>query len=203
MPGDWEWLMSRNAARSAMRAEARRAKGLLPWGAKTRARAINAPSASCASANLSRKRLRCKTAPADIQECARQSAPPDILERAPQSAPADAQERASQLAPAGTHADAAPPSDKFGVGNDPDDAKLWAFIDEDMRREREAWLDEQEQLLLVKERALWAREKEIEEREREVAARERKILQETVMSRPNPCINERCGNDAVRRLLAR
>ena len=163
--------------RAAERAQARRDKGLPPWGSKKRALLMIAPagfqesSVGCASSHRQRKRLVCKTAPADIWG------------RAPQPAPADARERASELAPAGTHARAASPSDKFDVGGDPcfaggdpDEESLWAAIDEDMRRERDAWLRQQEQLVAAKEEALEARENELEHRERQLTARERLLV---------------------------
>ena len=185
MPGDREWLLSRNAVRAARRAEARRAAGRLPWGAKSRLRRV--AEAPTPAAQVPWRRLRSKT---HLHE--------------PQSAPAGvAQERVAplcrtQLAPAGVAQERVAPlcrtqsapaeeaQDTCFAGGDPDDAILWEFIDKDIAMETEGLLDQRERSAAARERILESWESELEERAEQIAARERRLLAEETALRPKP-----------------
>ena len=167
MPGDREWLLSRNAVRAARRAEARRAAGRLPWGAKSRLRRV--AEAPTPAAQVPWRRLRSKT---HLHE--------------PQSAPAGvAQERVAPLCRTQS-APAEEAQDTCFAGGDPDDAILWEFIDKDIAMETEGLLDQRERSAAARERILESWESELEERAEQIAARERRLLAEATALRPKP-----------------
>ena len=233
MPGDRAWLLSRNAVRAACRAEARRAAGRLPWGAKSRL--LKAAAAPAPAAQVPRKRLRSKShlheprsAPAGAAEAPTLAAqvPRRRLRskthlHEPQSAPAGvAQERAAPLcraqsAPADVAQERAAPlceaqsapaeeaQDTCFAGGDPDDAVLWDSIDKDMAIEREGLLNQRERSAASRERMLESWESELDERAEQIVAQERRLLAEKAALRPKLGGRGGLGDDAVWRLLAR
>lgn len=190
MLGNWEWIKLRNAIRAARCCEARRAAGLLPWGAKSRVRKYAMQSAPAdderaegASSGSLRERLRGKARFYEHVEA--QSVVGALGPSLP--APADDSQERVGLGVGG---------DLCFASGDPEDEVLWAAIDEDMNREREGWLDQRAFQLDAKHKSLEDFEDDLDMREERVAARGRRLAAEARAS-------ERCAKVAIRRLWSR